>query len=137
MIEERGEHAWVDDWKWDAKGLLPAIVQDAATGQVLMMAWMDRAALLDTLRKGQTHFYSRSRRSHWHKGGTSGHVQDVETVHVDCDADTLLIGVHQIGGACHEGFFTCVFRKAENGRLRVVSEPVFDPATVYPSNSNP
>ena len=84
--------------KWDADGLIPAIVQDAETGDVLMMAWMDEPALRDTLATGQTHFYSRSRRSHWHKGGTSGHVQHVESIWVDCDADVILIKARQVGG---------------------------------------
>src|SRR3954462_12238515 len=90
--------------KWTADGLVPAIVQDAATGDVLMMAWMDEPALRRTVETGQTHFYSRSRRSSWHKGGTSGHVQNVEEIRVDCDADVLLIRARQVGGACHEGY---------------------------------
>jgi len=85
-----------------------------------------------TLETGQTHFYSRSRRSHWHKGGTSGHVQFVESIHVDCDADVLLIKVRQVGGACHEGYRSCFFRRVDAAhRLEVVDTPVFDANEVY------
>jgi phosphoribosyl-AMP cyclohydrolase len=118
--------------KWTADGLVPAIVQDSATGDVLMMAWMDADAIRQTLATGQTHFYSRSRKSSWHKGETSGHVQHVESIHVDCDADVLLVGVRQVGGACHEGYRSCFFRRLdEQGRLEVVAEPVFEAGRVY------
>ena len=99
--------------KWSADGLIPAIVQDDGTGDVLMLAWMDETALRRTLATGQTHFYSRSRKSAWHKGGTSGHVQDVEAIFVDCDADVLLIKARQVGGACHEGYRSCFFRRVD------------------------
>ena len=118
--------------KWTADGLIPAIVQDAATGDVLMMAWMDRDAIRRTLATGQAHFYSRSRRASWHKGATSGHVQYVEAILVDCDADVLLIRARQVGGACHEGYRSCFFRRVdEHGRLEIVSTPVFEPGDVY------
>lgn len=118
--------------KWNSEGLIPAIVQEAGTGDVLMMAWMDRSALRKTLEVGQTHFYSRSRRSLWHKGETSGHVQVVESIHVDCDADVLLVKVRQQGGACHEGYHTCFFRRLnEAGKLEVMETPVFDAEAVY------
>ena len=118
--------------KWTADGLIPAIVQDSATGEVLMMAWMDADAVRQTLATGQTHFYSRSRKSSWHKGGTSGHVQHVESVRVDCDADVLLVGVRQVGGACHEGYRSCFFRRLdEHGLLEIVAEPVFEAGLVY------
>jgi phosphoribosyl-AMP cyclohydrolase len=118
--------------KWDPQGLIPAIIQDAGSGEVLMMAWMDRSALARTLETGQTHFYSRSRRSLWHKGETSGHVQVVESVHVDCDADVLLIKVRQEGGACHEGYRSCFFRRVNGAlELEIVGIPVFDAETVY------
>ena len=120
--------------KWDAEGLIPAIVQDVETGAVLMMAWMDEPALRQTLATGQTHFYSRSRQEAWHKGGTSGHVQHVESIALDCDGDVLLIRARQVGGACHEGYRSCFFRKVdEEGRLEVVAERVFRPETVYGS----
>jgi phosphoribosyl-AMP cyclohydrolase len=118
--------------KWTDEGLIPAIVQDVETGDVLMMAWMDRAALAQTLATGQTHFYSRSRRAAWHKGATSGHVQQVEAILVDCDADVLLIRARQVGGACHEGYHSCFFRRIDReGRLEIVAERVFEPGSVY------
>jgi phosphoribosyl-AMP cyclohydrolase len=118
--------------KWTGDGLVPAIVQDAETNDVLMMAWMDRTALARTLATGQTHFYSRSRRSAWHKGETSGHVQHVEVILVDCDADVLLIRARQVGGACHEGYRSCFFRRIDSeGRLEVIAKPVFKVEQVY------
>jgi phosphoribosyl-AMP cyclohydrolase len=121
--------------KWSDEGLIPAIVQDAENGEVLMMAWMDEPALKDTLATGQTHFFSRSRRSHWHKGATSGHVQHIESISIDCDGDVLLIKARQIGGACHEGFRSCFFRRiGGNGQLEFVASPVFDAASVYGSD---
>ncbi|QDV34220.1 phosphoribosyl-AMP cyclohydrolase [Tautonia plasticadhaerens] len=128
--------AFLDLLKWTADGLIPAIVQDAEGGEVLMMAWMDRPAVVDTLRTGQTHFYSRSRKLSWHKGGTSGHVQHVEEIRVDCDGDVLLIRARQVGGACHEGYRSCFFRKVEaDGRLGATGAPVFDPRAVYGAGS--
>jgi phosphoribosyl-AMP cyclohydrolase len=124
--------AFFQSLKWSDDGLIPAIVQDAENGEVLMLAWMDEAALRDTLATGQTHFYSRSRRSHWHKGATSGHVQHVESIAIDCDGDVLLIKARQIGGACHEGYRSCFFRRVgAGGSLQVVDQPVFDADSVY------
>jgi phosphoribosyl-AMP cyclohydrolase len=118
--------------KWNEEGLIPAIVQDAENGEVLMMAWMDEPALKDTVATGQTHFFSRSRQSHWHKGATSGHVQHIESILVDCDGDVLLIKARQIGGACHEGYRSCFFRRVgSQGVLERDSEPVFDATEVY------
>jgi len=118
--------------KWDANGLIPAIVQDAANGDVLMMAWMNEAALRKTLETGQTHFYSRSRDQEWHKGGTSGHVQHVVSVWIDCDADVILIKADQVGGACHEGYRSCFFRKLDRDGMPEISQrPVFDTGEVY------
>lgn len=118
--------------RFDAAGLVPAIVQDVVTGQVLMMAWMDRSAIEKTIETGETWFWSRSRKQPWHKGGTSGHVQKVESIRVDCDGDTLLILARQIGGACHEGYFTCFSREAaDDGQWRRVVPMVFDPTRVY------
>lgn len=96
---------------FDAQGLVPAVVQEADTGEVLMVAWMDRAALEATLATGQTHFWSRSRKALWRKGETSGHVQHVQGIYADCDADTLLVQVHQEGVACHTGERTCFFTR--------------------------
>lgn len=94
---------------YDEHGLIPAIVQDAATGQVLMMAWMNAAALQLTLQTGETHFWSRSRREMWHKGATSGNIQTVVAIHLDCDQDTLLVQVNPAGPACHTGAVSCFF----------------------------
>lgn len=98
-----------DELTFDERGLIPAVVQEAETGEVLMVAWMDRAALAATLETGLTHFWSRSRGRRWQKGETSGHVQHVRGVYADCDGDTLLVQVHQEGVACHTGARTCFF----------------------------
>jgi phosphoribosyl-AMP cyclohydrolase len=117
---------------WNADGLVPAIVQDAENGDVLMMAWMNEDSLRKTLETGQTYFYSRSRGREWHKGGTSGHVQHVESVWIDCDADVVLVKAHQVGGACHEGYRSCFFRQVQPGGGIVVEQPkVFDSGEVY------
>jgi phosphoribosyl-AMP cyclohydrolase len=97
--------------RFDERGLIPAVVQDAGNGDVLMMAWMNRESLERTLEEGRTVFWSRSRRELWRKGDTSGHVQHVEEVRVDCDADVLLVRVHQVGAACHTGERSCFFRR--------------------------
>jgi phosphoribosyl-AMP cyclohydrolase len=113
-------------------GLVPAVAQDAETGEVLMLAWMNREAYEETLRTGRACYYSRSRNKLWRKGEESGHVQEVRGVFVDCDADTILLQVHQIGGAaCHEGYRSCFFRKVEGDGLRVIGERIFDPKQVY------
>jgi phosphoribosyl-AMP cyclohydrolase len=118
--------------KWSAEGLVPAIVQDVETNEVLMMAWMDEAALRRTIETRQTHFYSRSRRSTWHKGATSGHIQHVASIFLDCDGDVVLIKARQVGGACHEGYRSCFFRRVGPvGGLEVIAEPVFEAVTVY------
>jgi phosphoribosyl-ATP pyrophosphohydrolase/phosphoribosyl-AMP cyclohydrolase len=98
-----------EDLTYDAQGLIPAVVQEAETGEVLMVAWMDRDAVASTLATGLTHFWSRSRQASWRKGETSGHRQHVRGVYADCDADTLLVQVHQEGVACHTGNRTCFF----------------------------
>jgi phosphoribosyl-AMP cyclohydrolase len=113
-------------------GLLPAIAQDVATGQVLMLAWMNQEAYEETLRTGRAVYYSRSRGKLWRKGEESGHVQEVREIFIDCDADTILLKVHQIGGAaCHEGYASCFFRKVHGDTLQVIGERVFDPKQVY------
>jgi phosphoribosyl-AMP cyclohydrolase len=115
-----------------AGGLLPAIAQDADTSQVLMLAWMNREAWEETLRTRRAVYYSRSRSRLWRKGEESGNVQEVRDVFIDCDADTILLKVHQIGGAaCHEGFASCFFRKITPQGVEVVGERLFDPAKVY------
>ena len=113
-------------------GLVPAIAQDAHTGEVLMLAWMNAEAYEETLRTGRACYYSRSRGRLWRKGEESGHVQEVSGVFIDCDADTILLEVHQIGGAaCHEGYASCFFRKVDGDKLQIVGERVFDPKVVY------
>jgi phosphoribosyl-AMP cyclohydrolase len=101
----------LDELRFDDRGLIPAVVQDADNGDVLMMAWMNRESLERTLDEGRTVFWSRSRRGLWRKGDTSGHVQHVEEVRADCDGDVLLVRVHQIGAACHTGERSCFFRR--------------------------
>src|SRR4029078_10845408 len=105
--------SFYDQLKFNADGLIPAIIQEQSTGRVLMMAWMNRASLEKTLASGRTHFWSRSRQKFWMKGETSGHTQAVKDVAFDCDGDTLLIKVEQIGAACDEGYTSCLFRTVE------------------------
>jgi len=116
-------------------GLVPAVVQDASTGKVLMLGYMNREALEETLRCGHVTFYSRSRQKLWKKGETSGHLLRLVELRIDCDADAVLARVELQGpGVCHEGFSSCFFRRVENdGRLVSVEEPVFRPADVYGS----
>jgi phosphoribosyl-AMP cyclohydrolase len=115
-----------------AGGLLPAIAQDAATGEVLMLAWMNQEAYEETRRTGRACYWSRSRQKLWRKGEESGHVQLVKDIRIDCDADTILLHVEQIGGAaCHEGYKSCFFRRVDGDRLTTVGERVFDPKAVY------
>jgi phosphoribosyl-AMP cyclohydrolase len=123
--------AITDEVKFDDKGLVPAVVQDADTGDVLMVAYMNREALEKTLETGFAHFWSRSRQELWKKGATSGHLQRVQSVKVDCDVDTILLQVIQEGAACHEGYRSCFYRTVEDGSLRINSERVFDPKKVY------
>ena len=115
-----------------AGGLLPAIAQDVATQQVLMLAWMNKEAFEETLRTGRAVYFSRSRGKLWRKGEESGNVQEVRDIYIDCDADTILLKVHQVGGAaCHEGYASCFFRRVQDGGVQVVGERVFDPKAVY------
>jgi phosphoribosyl-AMP cyclohydrolase len=105
----------LDELKWGADGLIPAVVQETETGEVLMVAWMDREALATTLESGLAHFWSRSRRALWRKGETSGHTQHVDGLYADCDRDTLLVQAHQDGVACHTGARSCFFTRLEGG----------------------
>ncbi|HJZ57619.1 MAG TPA: phosphoribosyl-AMP cyclohydrolase [Gemmataceae bacterium] len=115
-----------------AGGLVPAVAQDADTGEVLMLAWMNSEAFEETLRTGRAVYFSRSRNRLWRKGEESGHVQEIREIYIDCDADTVLLKVKQIGGAaCHEGYKSCFFRRLSDGELQVVGERVFDPKQVY------
>ncbi|MBN2505684.1 MAG: phosphoribosyl-AMP cyclohydrolase [Verrucomicrobia bacterium] len=125
--------SFYDQLKFNAEGLIPAIIQEHGTGRVLMMAWMNRASLEQTLATRKTHFWSRSRRVLWMKGETSGHTQTVRGVAFDCDGDTLLIQVDQVGAACHEGYRSCFFRSVdEGGETFTISEPqLATPEQIY------
>jgi phosphoribosyl-AMP cyclohydrolase len=112
-------------------GLLPAVAQDAATGEVLMVAWMNAEAYEETLRTGRAVYFSRSRDKLWRKGEESGHVQTVRGIYVDCDADTILLKVEQVGAACHEGYRSCFFRQITPTGLAIVAQRLVDPADVY------
>jgi len=127
-----GDMDWLDKVKWDANGLVPAIAQEAITGKVLMVAWMNRAALEQTVASGEAVYWSRSRRKLWHKGEESGHVQKVRELRLDCDEDVILLSVEQVGGiACHTGRHNCFFQKYADGRW-VVTDPVIkDPKDIY------
>ena len=116
--------SFLENLKFDGNGLIPAIVQEKATGRVLMMAWMNRASLEKTVATGKTHFWSRSRQKFWMKGETSGHTQAVKEISFDCDGDTLLIQVEQIGAACHEGYKSCFYRAVDDsGNNFKITEP--------------
>jgi len=123
---------WFDQLRWDEQGLVAAIAQDATSGRVLTVAWMNRDALRATVETGEAVYWSRSRKRLWHKGEESGHVQKVLEVRLDCDADAILLKVEQAGGiACHTGRESCFFRKLENGRW-VSTDPVLkDPKLIY------
>jgi len=113
-------------------GLLPAIAQDYKTGEILMLAYMNRQAWEETLKTGKVHYWSRSRNELWLKGETSGHIQLLKDAYVDCDLDTILVKVDQLGGAaCHKGYRSCFYREVQGGALVRIAEPVFDPKEVY------
>ncbi len=125
--------SFYDKLKFNSEGLIPAIIQEASTGRVLMMAWMNRASLESTIATGKTHFWSRSRQKYWMKGEESGHTQTVKDLAFDCDGDTLLIQVEQIGAACHEGYKSCFFRSEQNkGAEFKITEPQLQrPEDIY------
>jgi len=118
--------AILDGLKYDENGLIPAIVQDAANGQVLMMAWMNREAVAQTIETKRVTYWSRSRQKFWIKGETSGHIQLLKGISVDCDQDALLLQVEQVGAACHENFRTCFYRDIVDGQLVENSERVME-----------
>ncbi|MCL2162306.1 MAG: phosphoribosyl-AMP cyclohydrolase [Betaproteobacteria bacterium] len=125
---------WLDDLRWDADGLIPAIAQEAASGKVVMFAWMNREALERTVATGEAVYWSRSRARLWHKGEESGHVQKVCELRTDCDGDVLLLSIEQVGGiACHTGRQSCFFRRlSDEGRKWEDVEPVLkDPKDIY------
>jgi phosphoribosyl-AMP cyclohydrolase len=123
---------WLKKIKWDEHGLVPVIAQEAATGDILMFAWMNREALARTVETGEAVYWSRSRKKLWHKGEESGHVQKVLEIRLDCDEDVVLLKVEQAGGiACHTGRHSCFFQKFENGDWNSVEPVLQDPATIY------
>jgi phosphoribosyl-AMP cyclohydrolase len=123
---------WLDSVKWQADGLVPAIAQDAATGRVLTLAWMNREALDRTARTREAHYWSRSRKSLWRKGEESGHVQSVREIRLDCDGDAILLVVGQAGGiACHTGRETCFFQRLDGDAWSTVEPVRKDPEAIY------
>jgi phosphoribosyl-AMP cyclohydrolase len=124
--------SWLDEVPWNKDGLITAVAQDAASGRILMVAWMNRDALKQTAERREAVYWSRSRGKLWHKGEESGHVQKVKELRLDCDADAVLLVVEQVGGiACHTGRESCFFRKLEDGRW-VSTDPVLkDPKLIY------
>jgi phosphoribosyl-AMP cyclohydrolase len=129
------DSGWMDEVAWNADGLVPAVAQDAASGEVLMMAWMSRESLARTVATGEATYWSRSRGALWRKGETSGHVQKVVEVRLDCDGDTVLLRVQSVGGvACHTGRRRCFFRLLEGaggGRRWSVTDPVEEAPTAH------
>jgi phosphoribosyl-AMP cyclohydrolase len=124
--------AWLDKVKWAQDGLAPVVTQEAGSGRVLTVAWMNREALEATARTGEAHYWSRSRRKLWHKGEESGHVQKVKSIRIDCDEDVILLEVEQAGGiACHTGRHSCFFRKLDGGNWAVTDPVMKDPAEIY------
>ena len=123
---------WLDAVRWDEKGLVPAIAQDAASGRILMVAWMNREALALTVEKGEAVYWSRSRNRLWHKGEESGHVQRVREVRLDCDEDVIVLMVEQEGGiACHTGRQSCFYRVLKRGAWLTVDPVLKDPKDIY------
>lgn len=123
---------WLDALAWDAQGLIPAIAQDASTGEVLMFAWMNRDSLLETVKTGEAVYWSRSRGRLWHKGEESGHIQKVHDIRLDCDNDVILLKIDQHGGmACHTGRRSCFFHTLVDGQWVAVDPVLKDPKEIY------
>jgi phosphoribosyl-AMP cyclohydrolase len=132
MPNMKDANDWLDDVKWQADGLVPAIAQDARTGRVLTLAWMNREALLQTMQTKEAHYWSRSRRALWRKGEQSGHVQRVREIRLDCDNDAILVVVEQEGGiACHTGRETCFYQRLTDGRWAAVEPVRKTPEAIY------
>ncbi len=124
--------AWLNAIKWDQQGLVPAIAQDAVTGEVLMFAWMNREALAKTAELGEAVYFSRSRRRLWHKGEESGHTQRVKEIRTDCDSDVILLKIDQTGGiACHTGRRSCFFNRLDGTQWNDVEPVLKDPKAIY------
>ena len=128
---------WLNKVNWSDDGLVTAIAQDAVTGHVLMVAWMDRDALKLTQQKGEAVYWSRSRKKLWHKGEESGHIQRIKEIRLDCDGDVILLKVEQQGGiACHTGHASCFYSRLENGQWTEVDAVLKSPAEIYPNKIN-
>lgn len=124
--------AWLEAIKWDADELVPAIAQDATSGKVLMMAWMNRESMQLTVKEGRAVYWSRSRQKLWRKGEVSGHVQKVKDMRLDCDADVILLSVEQLGGiACHTGRERCFYRQLQDGEWVETDAVLEDPDNIY------
>ncbi len=120
------------DFSKDPHGLLPAIVQDYATGDILMLAYINQESWRRTLETSKAHYWSRSRNKLWLKGESSGHIQVIKDIFVDCDQDTVVFQVEQIGGAaCHKGYHSCFYRRVDGDELKIDTEPIFNPEEVY------
>jgi len=123
---------WLEDMAWNDDGLVTAIAEDAESGRVLMLAWMNRDALRETAETGRAVYWSRSKGRLWRKGEESGHYQNVREIRLDCDGDAVLLSVEQVGGiACHTGRESCFFRRLENGAWREVEAPIREPSEIY------
>lgn len=128
----KADQSWLNEVKWTEDGLVPALAQDYKTGQILMMAWMNREALALTVEEGRAIYYSRSRNKLWRKGEESGHVQTLKEIRLDCDSDVVLMQVEQIGGiACHTGREHCFYKRYENGTWESVEPVIKDPKEIY------
>ncbi len=124
---------FTDELKFNGQGLIPAVVCDHGSGEVLMVAWMNEDAVKQTVETRKATYWSRSRQKSWVKGETSGNVQKVHWIRTDCDADVLMLGVEQTSGACHEGYRSCFYRELRDGQWEIIQEKVFDPDEVYGS----
>lgn len=123
---------WLDTVNWNSDGLVPAIAQDAKSGRILMMAWMNRESLQLSAERGEAVYWSRSRNQLWHKGETSGHIQKLHEIRLDCDEDVIVLQVEQLGGiACHTGRESCFYRVLKGGEWQTVEPVLKDPATIY------
>ncbi len=124
--------SWLDTVNWNSDGLVPAIAQDAKTGRILMMAWMNRESLQLSAERGEAVYWSRSRNQLWHKGESSGHIQKLHEIRLDCDEDVVVLQVEQLGGiACHTGRESCFYRVLKDGEWQTVEPVLKDPAEIY------
>jgi phosphoribosyl-AMP cyclohydrolase len=131
-VSDTVNDGWLAEIQWNADGLVPAVAQDAVSGKVLMLAWMNRESLQLTVQEGRAIYWSRSRRKLWRKGEKSGHVQKLKALRIDCDADVLLLAVEQVGGiACHTGRECCFYRRYQEGRWMEIDAVIKHPDEIY------